>query len=689
LRIIGLYSLYFAHALAIWGVVVALIALFKKDDRALKSAERTLCAMMALTSIAVIALVIAFIRDDFTIRYVYEYSRRAQPLIYKISALWGGMDGSLLFWEWLLALYAFLALHMNRKKIEKLVPFASLIFFLAQGFFLFLLSFKTNPFSQLLDPSQNPVTSRMALSIDGNGLNPLLQNLYMAIHPPLLYLGFVGFTIPFAFVLAVLWERETKPLWLPVVRYWSLYSWLTLGMGIIFGSYWAYIELGWGGYWAWDPVENASLMPWLTGTAFLHSLFMERKRGLFKAWNVFLISATFILSIYGTYLTRSGVLQSVHSFGQEDPSIPWFFQLGNIFLGFMAMIILVSLGLSFFRKDVLKPRAELESPASKESMVFYGNFLFSLFTAVVLYGVTSPIFYKIYTGRELHNGVEFYNPKAIPVTLMLLLVMSIASVAPWRKGGFSALKKGLLVPAVIGVLGAVAGTVYLYSQSDWWQILVSSKKALLYFVVLFALSFFSFSVIAGEYLRGVKRMRQKPNGVLPSLFMSFRENPRRYGGYTVHIGIILICVGVAFSSMFQKSYQEELKAGEAFKAGNISVSLARLDHDDLRADLNKINDIKIWAEVDLFKNDKYIGTLKPMRVNYKSTAETNEPPAYEVAIRTSLFQDIYIVLTGFDTNEGFAVLGVFINPLVAFIWLGGLVILLGGIIAIMPPGRKS
>jgi cytochrome c-type biogenesis protein CcmF len=689
LRILGLYSLYFAHALAVWGVVVALITIFKNDSRALKSVERTVFSIFVLTSMAVAALLLAFIKDDFTIRYVYEYSRRAQPLIYKLSALWGGMDGSLLFWEWLLALYAWLAIRLGRAKIDRLVPFASLILFLAQGFFLFLMTFKTNPFTPLLDPSQNPVTGAMAAGIDGNGLNPLLQNFYMAIHPPLLYLGFVGFTIPFAFVLAVLWEKEVKPLWLPVVRYWSLYSWLTLGMGIIFGSYWAYIELGWGGYWAWDPVENASLMPWLTGTAFLHSLFMEKKRGMFKAWNVFLISATFILSIYGTYLTRSGILQSVHSFGQEDPSIPWYFQLGNIFLGFMGMILLVSIGLSILRNAVLKPGAELESPGSKESMVFYANILFSLFTVVVLYGVSSPIFYKIFTGNELHNGIEFYNPKAIPVTLALLLVMSIASVAPWRKGGFAALRKGLLVPSIIGIIGAICGTIFLYTQHDWWQVLCSSKKALFYFIVLFALSFFSLSVIAGEYIRGVLRIKAKTNNLVLSLFLPFRENPRRYGGYTVHMGIIVFCVGVAFSSMFQKNFQEELKSGEAFKAGGITFSLSRLDHDDLRTDLNKVNDLKIWADVDLFKNGKYLGTLSPMRVHYKNTMETGQPPAYEVAIRTSLFQDIYIVLSGFDTTENFAVIGVYINPLVAFLWLGGLIILLGGIIALLPPGKMS
>lgn len=689
MRILGLYSLYFAHALAVWGVVVSLMAVLKRDNRALRSSERTLLSIFVLTSIAVSALLVAFVKDDFTVRYVYEYSRRAQPLVYKLTALWGGMDGSLLFWEWLISLYAVLALYLQRTKVYKLIPFTSLVLFLVQGFFLFLLSFKTNPFAVNLDPSQIPVTAEMAAKIDGNGLNPLLQNFYMAIHPPLLYLGFVGFTIPFAYLLAVLWEREKRPVWLSPMRYWSLYSWLTLGMGIIFGSYWAYIELGWGGYWAWDPVENASLMPWLSGTAFLHSLFMERKRGLFKSFNYILIVATFILSIYGTYLTRSGVLQSVHSFGQEDPSVPWFFQLGNIFIGFMAMILMVSVVLAVLRRDVLKPNAEIESVTSKESMVLYGNILFTIFTLAVFYGVTSPIFYRVFSGRELHNGMEFYNPKAIPVTLMLLLVMSIASIAPWGKGGFAALKKGLVIPAIAGTAFMVLGLFGLHANAQWWRILMASKKPLFYFLVLFALSGFSVAVIFGEYARGALRIKKKTGNVLASFILPFRENPRRYGGFTVHLGIILFCIGVAYSSIFQENYQETLKAGEAFKADSVVFSLSRLDHDDFRTDISKVNELKIWAEVDMFRNSKYIGTLKPQRVHYKNTMETNQPPAYEVAIKTSPLKDYYLILSGFDTTENSAVLSLFVNPMVAFLWIGGLVILLGGLIAIIPARRVS
>lgn len=682
MRLLGLYSLYFAHALAIWGVVVSVLSVLRRDERALRSAERTVVSILALTSAAVAALLIALVRDDFTIRYVYEYSRRAQPLIYKMTALWGGMDGSLLFWEWILSIYAFLAVRLNRSRTEKLIPFSCLVIFLVQGFFLFLLSFRTNPFDPMPGPDGSPLSRALAATIDGNGLNPLLQNFYMAVHPPLLYLGLVAFTIPFALVLAVLFERDKETAWMPAVRSWSLYSWVTLGLGIIFGSYWAYIELGWGGYWAWDPVENASLLPWLTGTAFLHSLYMERKRGLFRRWGVFLISATFLLTIYGTYLTRSGVLQSVHSFGQEDPSIPWFIRLGTIFLFFMASAVFMTVTLFIARREYLEPGGRLESASGRESMVLYSLMLFSLFAAVVFYGVTSPIFYRIFTGREIFNGPEFYNAKTIPVTLMLLLVMALASM-PWKKGGQGSFKKALLLPAVAGIACALAGTILLHSRKEWWQILTGSPKALFYFVALFAISGFSLWMIAGRLFRKFIDEKRRTGRTGLSLAGALRVS----GGHIVHAGVIIFCVGAAFSSMFQQNFQEEVKVGGSFKAGGITFSLSKLDHDDLKADISKVNDIKIRAEVVLTEDGRRFGTLVPMRVHYKNTIENSQPPAYEAAIRTSLFRDIYVVMSGFDIDKGTAVLTVFINPLVAFLWIGGFLIILGGIIAFIPQRR--
>lgn len=683
----GTFLLYFAHALCLWGLTVSFIAVTKKDFRAFKSAERSLISLFILNLLSVSGLVVSFLKDDFTIKYVYEYSRKTQPFLYKISALWGGMEGSLLFWEFLLSLYCVAALYLFRKKIFNLLPFASLIFFIVQGFFLFLLSFKTNPFAPLTDPQGNIVSSDMASLIDGNGMNPLLQNFYMAIHPPLLYLGFVGLTIPFAYLVAVLWERERNPLYLIPLRYWTLFSWLSLGMGIIFGSYWAYLELGWGGYWGWDPVENASLIPWLIATAFLHTLFLERKRGLFKTTNYILAAAAFLLSIYATYLTRSGVLQSVHSFGSEGGNVPFFLQLGNIFLGFMLMIFVLSVSVAFFRFEILKSSGKIESSLSREGMVLYGTILFVAFAFLVFYGVTSPIFYRIFWGREIHNGVEFYNPKAVPIFLALLLVMSIGATAPWVKGRLKEVKKSLLLPTTLGVLAVVSGFLFLYNKKLWFSEIVQARKILFYFLLLFFISGFFIAASFSDYFKATRRIKKKTNKSFASFFLPIFENPRRYGAYLVHFGTIVFCFGVAFSSFFQKSYSEILSEGDSFKADQTLFSFSKLSSDDFNQDIRNINQLRIWAEVDLFKDSKYIGTLLPMRIHYKSTLETNQPPSYEVAIKSTLFKDYYIILGGFDLVERKASFTLYVNPFVAFLWLGGLFVLLGGLVAFMLPKR--
>jgi len=687
MRDFGTFLLYFAHALCLWGVTVSLIAVAKKDLRAFKSAERSLISLFLLNFLSVSILVISFIKNDFTIKYVYEYSRRTQPLVFKISALWGGMEGSLLFWEFILSFYCVIALYLFRKKILNLLPFASLIFFIVQGFFLFLLSFKTNPFTPLTDPQGNLVSSEMAHLIDGNGLNPLLQNFYMAIHPPLLYIGFVGFTIPFAYLVAVLWEKEKNPLYLIPLRYWTLFSWLALGLGIIFGSYWAYLELGWGGYWGWDPVENASLIPWLTATALLHTLFLERKRGLFKTTNYILAVATFLLSIYATYLTRSGVLQSVHSFSGEEVGVPFLLQLGNIFLGFMLIIFLLSGAVALVRREILKSSGKIESSFSREGMVLYGTILFILFAFFVFYGVTSPIFFRLFSGKEIHNGADFYNPKAVPISLALLLVMSIAAMSPWVKGGLKEVKKSLLFPITFGILAVVSGFLFLYNKKLWFLEIVQAKKILFYFLLLFFISGFFIAATFSDYFKATRRIKKKTNKSFAYFFLPIFENPRRYGAYLVHFGIIVFCFGVAFSSFFQKSYSEILKEGEAFKADETVFSFSKLDSDDFNQDIRNINHLRIWTEVDLFKDSKYIGTLLPMRVHYKSTIETNQPPSYEIAIKSTLFQDYYLILGGFDFVEKKASFTLYVNPFVAFLWLGGLFALLGGLVAFMLPKR--
>ena len=679
---LGNYSLFIAHALAIWGSIAALIAYFSKDRRYLDSALNTIHAIAALTGVSVAALLWAFMKDDFTVKYVFEYSRRTQPLVYKLTALWGGMSGSLLFWAALLALFSSLAVVMNRRSNLKILPFTSFILLLTLGFFLFMLTFKTNPFEPLVNPETGQRLAD-ASQVDGNGLNPLLQNFYMAVHPPALYLGYVGFAVPFAFILAALAHRERNTFWMRSARNWAMFSWLTLGVGSLLGAFWAYIELGWGGYWAWDPVENASLLPWLTGTAFLHSFLMQEKRGIYRFWNVSFIVSTFLLCVYGTYLTRSGVLQSVHAFGQEDPSLPWYFQLGNIFLGFLGLMLAISVILVVLRRDLLKSGQMLESAGSRESMFFYSNLLFSLFTFVVLFGVTSPIFYRIFTGKELHRGAEFYNARVLPIALLMLLLMGVSSVAPWKRGGLKAYRRQLAFPLVAGFLAALA-SIPAMSAAGYFRSLPFGANRLVYFYVVLCVAFASFAcaVVVEEYARMVAHaLKHHGTGFLRSLLEPFRENPRRYGGYVVHLGVAIMCVGIAFSSAFKDQYQEPMKQGEEVAFGKYAVRMRSLGHDDLNADFSKVNEVRIWADLEVYKSGKLVSGLRPMRVFY---AASREQPSYEVAIHTTLMEDFYTVLAGFDVETNSAVVAVFVSPMVSWIWFGSVLLMVGGLIALVP-----
>ncbi|MEW5763430.1 MAG: heme lyase CcmF/NrfE family subunit [Acidobacteriota bacterium] len=686
---IGTYALFIALALALWGAVAAFVAYRTNDLRYLRSAVRSIHGITALSLLAVAALWIALLKNDFTIKYVWEYSRSSQPIIYKLSALWGGMNGSILFWCALLAVFCSLAVVLNRTNNLRLLPFTSFVLLLTLLFFLVLLNFKTSPFEPLMDSEGLAVKAyapEMLARIEGNGLNPLLQNVYMAIHPPMLYQGYVGFAIPFAFILGALAHRERNTFWMRSARNWAMYSWLTLGIGILLGGYWAYIELGWGGYWAWDPVENASFLPWVTGTAFLHSFLMQEKRGIYRFWNVFFIMATFLLCIYGTFLTRSGILQSVHAFGQEDPTIPWYFKIGNIFIAFMLGMLALGVVLILRRQGLLKSGQRLESAGSRESLFLYGNLLLGLMTLIVLFGVTSPIFVRMVTGKEVSHGPEFYNPRILPVALAILLVMGIASIAPWRRGGWAGYRRHLLFPSLAGGSAlAVSIAAFLYGGAASRADFASRPLTYAYLFACIALSFFVAAILVEEYIRSVKTSVAHGRATMPRALLSpFRDNPRRYGGYLVHLGMVCLFLGVAFSGTFQKEYQETMRPGDAVRFGPYTVRMAGLNHDDLNADLTKVNEARVWADLHVFKGDRFVAHLRPQRVFY---AANPQQPTYEVAIHSRLMNDFYTLLAGFDPKDGTAVIGAFVNPMVAWLWLGGLLVLIGGTTALVPMRR--
>lgn len=685
---LGNYALFIGLAVSLWGMVSALMSYRTQDLRYLESALRCVYGVCALVLLSVGALWVALLRDDFTLKYVWEYSRRSQPFIYKLTALWGGMDGSLLFWCALLAVFSALAVTLNRRVNQKILPFTSFVLLLTLAFFLLMLSFKTNPFEPLKDSGGallSTYTPQMMASVEGNGLNPLLQNVYMAIHPPMLYIGFVGFAIPFAFILGALAHRERNTFWMRSARNWAVFAWLSLGIGILLGGYWAYIELGWGGYWAWDPVENASFMPWLTGTAFLHSFLMQEKRGIYRFWNVSFIAATFLLSIYGTFLTRSGILQSVHAFGQEDPSVPWLFRLSTIFLGFMALVLIMTVVLVLRRKELLQSGQKLESAGSRESLFLYSNLLLALFTFVVLFGVSSPIFYRMVTHKELSRGPEYYNPRILPVALAILLVMGLASIAPWKKGGWPSFRRQLGVPAVAGVSALLASiAAFLSGGKASFDDFSVRPLTYVYLFACLALSFFVGAIIVEEYVRTVRHAAGRGMAPVQALSAPFRENPRRYGGYLVHIGVIALFLGVAFSATFQTQYQERMKPGDEVRFGPYTVRMDKLDHDDLDVPQSKVNETRIWADLSVYQGGKFKGLLRPMRVFYASNPDQ---PTYEVAIHSTPMRDFYTLMAGYDLKENTAIIGAFVNPMVAWLWIGGFFVLVGGLTALIPMRR--
>ena len=685
---LGNYALFIAHGLAVWGIIASLVAYRTKDARYLDSSIRCMYGICAMVVLSVVALWFALLRDDFTVKYVWEYSRRSQPWIYKLTALWGGMSGSMLFWCALLAIFSALAVTFNRRNNLKLLPFTNLLLFLTLGFFLFLLCFKISPFELLKDGSGQLIASyppQALRQVEGNGLNPLLQNIYMAIHPPMLYLGYVGFTVPFAFILGALAHRERNTFWMRSARNWAVFAWLSLGIGILLGGYWAYIELGWGGYWAWDPVENASFMPWLTGTAFLHSFLMQEKRGIYRFWNVSFIAATFLLSIYGTFLTRSGILQSVHAFGQEDPSVPWLFRLSTIFLGFMALVLIMTVALVLRRRELLQSGQKLESAGSRESLFLYSNLLLALFTFVVLFGVSSPIFYRMVTHKELSRGPEYYNPRILPVALAILLVMGLASIAPWKKGGWPSFRRQLGGPAVAGVSALLASiAAFLSGGKASFDDFSVRPLTYVYLFACLALSFFVGAIIVEEYVRTVRHAAGRGMAPLQALSAPFRENPRRYGGYLVHIGVIALFLGVAFSATFQTQYQERMKPGDEVRFGPYTVRMDKLDHDDLDVPQNKVNETRIWADLSVYQGGKFKGLLRPMRVFYASNPDQ---PTYEVAIHSTPMRDFYTLMAGYDLKENTAIIGAFVNPMVAWLWIGGFFVLVGGLTALIPMRR--
>ena len=634
---------------------VVLIGLYvrKGDERLFFVAERMCLSVCFLVALATIALLAGLLKGDFDIDYVAKYTSIGTPTIYKFTALWAGQSGSLLFWLFVLSGYVAVVLFQNRNRHKRLMPYVIMTLSVIQGFFLLMVNFVANPFA--------PVETDFVV-LDGLGLNPLLQNPTMAIHPPMLYLGYVGFSVPFAFAIAALFSRQLDAVWVRSIRRWTLLTWLALGIGILLGGWWAYNELGWGGYWAWDPVENASLMPWLTGTAFIHSIIIQEKKNMLRVWNMILILVTFLLCIFGTFLTRSGIVSSVHSFTQSS--------LGPMFLSFVIFILAVSTYLLLSRLDDLKTEKRMESFVSRESGFLFNNVVFVSICFAVLWGTMFPVISEAVTGTQITVGAPFFNQITIPIGLLLLTLAGIGPLLAWRRTSRESLTRNFSIPILAGLSTAVL-------------VMIGGMRSI-YPVVTAALTAFVTSTIVTEFWRGITVRRRKfDENVLHALLKIISKNRSRYGGYIVHIGIVLMFVGF-IGKAFDEDREWAMSVGDEVRIAGYSITLSSLDEEE------RSNHYTWIATLDVTKGGEKVTSLQPEKRIYfhKNPDPDRRQPHSELSLHSTWREDVYSVFGGIDLENELLTIKIMVNRLVRFVWLGGYVLLFGTVIALWPDRQR-
>ncbi len=657
----GSFALLLALALCGYSLLAGAIALRQlatgarsrvAPERLAETARRAGIGSFIATTAAAFALVWAAFNNDFSVAYILHHSNRALPGPYKFAALWSGQEGSLLLWAWLLSAYGFV-LRLRHKVDVKLTAYASAILAGVQVFFLLLLNFAAMPFSLVSGPVPQ----------DGFGLNPLLQYPEMVIHPPMLYLGYVGFAVPFAFALGALMMRYPGEKWIHITRRWTMVTWLFLTCGIFLGAHWAYSVLGWGGYWGWDPVENASLMPWLTGTAFLHSVMMQEKRGMMKSWNVWLIFATFLLAIFGTLLTRSGLVSSVHAFAQSS--------IGTWFWTFLIIVLSICLFTFILQRDHLKAENKLESLVSRESSFLFNNLVLLAACFTVLWGTLFPVLSEYIQGNKVTVSAPFYNRVAVPIGLFLLFLTGIGPLLAWRSSSFKSIRKNFVLPCIAGLVAAI---VVIACGVHPWEIFTTNDQGSFYSFIAFTLAAVVVTAISAEFLRGAGVIsRHTGQNLFASMVQLTRRNTRRYGGYIVHFGVVVIFIGLA-GSAFNQSREEEL----GFKQ-SLNIGPYRLECQSYSQDSNPNYDTE-YALLDVYRSDKKITQLAPEKRFYTASQQ----PSTIVANHSTLAWDLYVIYAGKNPDTGQPIIKVFLNPLVAWIWIGVGIIVFGTGVALVP-----
>ncbi len=653
--VIGELSMWVALLFAAWACIVSFSGGVLRRADLTETAERALYMTWGFVVLASLGLWTALIRHDFTLRYVASYTSANLPTLYTLTAFWAGQEGSMLFWALILSTYSAIAVWANRRRNRALMPYVVGTLSAVLLFFLATLCFGASPFSRL--PYE---------VFDGNGLNPQLQNPGMAFHPPNLYLGYTATTVPFAFAIAALITRRLDGEWLAAVRRWSLVSWFFLTVGITLGMWWAYVELGWGGYWAWDPVENASLLPWLTGTAFLHSIMVQEKRGMLRKWNVVLVVSTFLLAILGTFITRSGVISSVHSFAQSP--------VGVWFAGLLVTATAVTVYLVATRLKDLEAKAELESMVSREAAFLYNNVLLVGIAFSVLWGTLFPILSEAVRGTKITVGPPFFNAVNVPLGLLLLALTGIGPLVAWRRASIANVRRQFAVPAFGGV--AVLSLLFALGLREGHAL------------IAYTLAGFVSTTILQEFYKGVgARMRMHGENPLVALLRLVARNRRRYGGYIVHAGVVVLFCAFA-GLVFKREFDVTLRAGETFSAADpyghrwqfVSQGVSRFDALNRQVTAVSLKPTRDGKAMPIIESEK--------RQHVDSRGDPSFEPSTAVGIYSQPSEDVYVVLTGVLPSET-AEMRITFNPLVWWVWYGGMIMALGGLIVMWPQADRA
>ena len=646
----GSLAILLAFAVAIYAAVASVVGRIKNKPFLIASGRRAVYSVWVLMTLASGILLRALLTNDFRFAYVAEHSNRTLPVVYKFAAWWSGQEGSLMFWSWLLATYAAVVVFTNRRKHRDMMPYVVAVLSAVQTFFLLMNNFVANPFQMLA------IDKLITAVPDGSGLSPLLQYPAMAIHPPMLYLGYVGFAVPFAFAIGSLITRQPGEGWIHTTRRWTLVTWLFQGTGIMLGAAWAYHVLGWGGYWGWDPGENASLLPWLSGTAFLHSVMMQEKKGMMKIWNIVLVSTTFFLCILGTMMTRSGLVQSVHAFARSD--------IGKYFVSFLAIGIAGTIYLILDRLDYLKSDSQLEAVVSRESSFLFNNLVLLASCFAVLWGTLFPKISEAISGDQISLDADWFNRLMVPIGLFLLFLTGVGPLFAWRRTSGESLRRNFQWPGLAAVVLVVA-------------LLIAGVRHP-YALISFGFCLFVALTVIVEFFKGARSIAAKSGFSFPHAVVELtHRNTRRYGGYLVHMGIVLIFIGLT-GKAFNQSDTREMAQGDTMQLGHYSLHMNRMEQGE--------NDNYSWhrAIIQVAKDGDDLGTLEPEKRLYKASRQGTS----EIGLRQRPNEDLYLNFGGMSDDNQRAVIQAYVNPLVFWIWAGGLVLIGGTLVCLVPSKVK-